>query len=220
MIREIRRRGKFLVFDLEGLTLLIHLRMSGDLWVEPTSQPLALHSRVIFQLSEGYRLTFHDPRKFGRLWLLEDPNEVLGGLGPEPFDIHLTPEVFFQKLVAVRRQLKGLLLDQHFLAGLGNIYCDEALHCAGLHPLRLSHQITPTQAEQLLACIRAVLAEGIRRNGASIDWVYRGGDFQNCFRVYRRAGLPCPSCGTLIQRVTVGQRGTHFCPQCQPLSDP
>ncbi|GAB4473817.1 MAG: bifunctional DNA-formamidopyrimidine glycosylase/DNA-(apurinic or apyrimidinic site) lyase [Anaerolineales bacterium] len=219
-IRNIRRRGKFLIFDLQGLTLLIHLRMSGDLWVEPSSQPLATHSRVCFELRGNHRLTFHDPRKFGRIWLLEDPNEVLGQLGPEPFDSRLSAESFLQKLSGVRRQIKPLLLDQRFLAGLGNIYTDEALHCAAIHPLTLSNQVTLAQAERLLSCIRAVLAEGIRRNGASIDWVYRGGDFQNYFRVYRRTGMPCPICGTPIQRLTVGQRGTHFCPQCQPMPQP
>lgn len=215
-IRDIRRRGKFLIFKFDDLTLLIHLRMSGDLWVEPAAQPLAPHSRVCFDLPQNFRLTFHDPRKFGRLWLLEDPNEVLGELGPEPFDPSLTAEPFHQQLNKFRRQLKPLLLDQRFLAGLGNIYTDEALHCAGLHPSVRSDQLTFAQAEQLLACIRAVLAEGIRRNGASIDWVYRGGDFQNYFRVYQRTGLPCPSCGTPIQRLTLGQRGTHYCPECQP----
>ncbi|MCS6907802.1 MAG: bifunctional DNA-formamidopyrimidine glycosylase/DNA-(apurinic or apyrimidinic site) lyase [Anaerolineales bacterium] len=216
-ICEIRRRGKFLVCELEGLTLLVHLRMSGDLWMEPSSQPVAAHCRVALSLDSGYRLTFHDPRKFGRMWLLEDPERVLGELGPEPFDPGLTSEAFFEKLSSVRRRLKSLLLDQRFLAGLGNIYTDEALHCAGLHPLTLSAQVSPSQAERLLACIRAVLAEGIRRSGASIDWVYRGGDFQNYFRVYRRTGLPCPTCGAPIRRILLGQRGTHFCPQCQVL---
>jgi formamidopyrimidine-DNA glycosylase len=117
------------------------------------------------------------------------------------------------------RQLKPLLLDQHFLAGMGNIYTDEALNLAGLHPLMNSAQIQEDQAARLLHSIRDVLREGIRRNGASIDWVYRGGDFQNYFRVYQRTGQPCPVCDTPIERLTVGQRGTHFCPQCQVLPD-
>lgn len=215
-IQTIGRRGKFLRIDLNHHTLLIHLRMSGDLWVEAVNQPLARHSRLIVNFSDNRRLTFHDPRKFGRVWLMTDPQAVLGNLGPEPFDASLTAEVFQQRLQGVRRQLKPLLLDQRFLAGLGNIYADEALHCAGLHPLRRSHQVALAQASLLLKCIRAVLNEGIRRNGASIDWVYRGGDFQNYFRVYKRTGLPCPSCGTAIQRILVGQRSTHFCPSCQP----
>jgi len=215
-IETIGRRGKFLRIDLTRHTLLIHLRMSGDLWVEAADQPLARHSRLILNFTDTRRLTFHDPRKFGRVWLMTDPQAVLGSLGPEPFDASLTEQVFHQRLQGVRRQLKPLLLDQRFLAGLGNIYTDEALHCARLHPLCLSNQVTFAQASRLLACIRAVLDEGIRRNGASIDWVYRGGDFQNYFRVYKRTGLPCPSCGTAIQRILVGQRSTHFCPGCQP----
>ena len=101
------------------------------------------------------------------------------------------------------------------MAGLGNIYTDEALHLARLHPLAVSDQITQEESARLLAAIREVLSEGIRRNGASIDWVYRGGDFQNHFRVYGRAGSPCPNCGTPIERLVVGQRGTHICPNCQ-----
>jgi formamidopyrimidine-DNA glycosylase len=108
-------------------------------------------------------------------------------------------------------------LDQTFLAGLGNIYTDEALNLARLHPLAISHSLKFEQAEQLWSAIRQVLEEGIRRNGASIDWVYRGGDFQNYFRVYQRTSMPCPACGTPVQRMLVGQRGTHFCPNCQIL---
>ncbi len=216
-IRTIGRRGKFILFGLDNLTLLIHLRMSGDLWVDSTGDSLLPHVRVCLDLQADYRLIFYDPRKFGRLWLLEDAQVVLGSLGPEPFDPQLTAEAFHQRLTGFRRQIKPLLLDQHFLAGLGNIYADEALHCAALHPQEMSNQLSLAQAERLLTCIREVLMEGIRRNGASIDWVYRGGDFQNYFRVYHRVGLPCPNCGTPIQRITLGQRGTHFCPTCQPL---
>jgi formamidopyrimidine-DNA glycosylase len=107
------------------------------------------------------------------------------------------------------------LLDQTFLAGLGNIYTDEALHIAKLHPLVLSDSITAKQAQALQAAVRKVLNEGILRNGASIDWVYRGGEFQNHFRVYDREGKPCPVCGTTIERILVGQRSTHYCPKCQ-----
>ena len=113
------------------------------------------------------------------------------------------------------RQLKPLLLDQTFLAGLGNIYTDEALHLAKLHPLRRSDTLSLLEAQCLLAAIRSILCEGIARNGASIDWVYRGGDFQNHFRVYGREDQPCPACGTPITRLVVGQRGTHVCIHCQ-----
>ena len=158
---------------------------------------------------------FNDTRKFGRVWLTANPEEVLGKLGPEPFGRDFTPEWLHTALHSKHRQLKPLLLDQTFLAGLGNIYTDEALHLAKLHPLAASDSITAKQAEALHEAIRKVLKEGIRRNGASIDWVYRGGEFQNYFRVYDREGKPCPVCGTKIQRIIVGQRSTHFCPKCQ-----
>jgi formamidopyrimidine-DNA glycosylase len=218
--QAVTRRGKFLVFPLSSDTLLIHLRMSGDMRVEGIHEnPLLKHDRLVLNLDNGSRLAFNDTRKFGRAWLLADPQEVLGSLGPEPFDPTLEANTFMEMLQARSRQLKPLLMDQSFLAGLGNIYTDEALHMAKLHPLRLSGSISLPEAEKLLAAIRAVLAEGIRRNGASIDWVYRGGDFQNHFRVYGRTGQACPECGAIIERLVVGQRGTHICPVCQPKPD-
>lgn len=222
-VERIGRRGKFLLLELSRDTLLIHLRMTGDLRVEPQQDraghplPLAPHDRAVFYFAEGLRLAFNDARKFGRIWLAADPAEVLSGLGPEPLDPSLTAGDFYARLHVHRRLLKPLLLDQSFLAGLGNIYTDEALHLAGLHPLTPSHQVTPAGAARLLEAIRTVLSEGIRQNGASIDWAYRGGSFQNTFRVYGRAGQPCPTCGHPIERLLVGQRGTHFCPVCQPL---
>ncbi len=221
-INSISRRGKFLVFSLSSDTLLFHLRMSGDMIVENAldeqGQPLPLrkHDRLVLNFADGRRLAFNDTRKFGRAWLTADPLEVLGNLGPEPLDPGLTAPIFHAMLSARNRQLKPLLMDQSFLAGLGNIYTDEALFLAKLHPLCQADQLTPEEAACLLDAIRSVLMEGIRHNGASIDWVYRGGEFQNHFRVYQRAGEACPECGTPIQRMVVGQRGTHFCPQCQP----
>jgi formamidopyrimidine-DNA glycosylase len=222
VIREIGRRGKFLLVRLSLDTLLIHLRMSGDLRVETaaelgTERPLAPHDRLVLEFASGLRLVFNDPRKFGRAWLVEDPEAILGELGPEPLDEGLTTQDFYIMLHNRRRQLKPLLLDQTFLAGLGNIYADESLHMARLHPLALSDRLSFEQTECLLASIRKVLREGIHRQGASIDWVYRGGDFQNYFRVYQRTGEPCVECGAQIVRLVIGQRGTHICPVCQPL---
>lgn len=215
-IHSTGRRGKFLILNLSNDTMLIHLRMSGDLLVEVSDAPPATHHRLLLELDNGQRLAFNDTRKFGRVWLVENPQTILCKLGPEPLDVTLTAADFYQRLHAVRRQLKPLLLDQSFLAGLGNIYTDEALHQAHLHPLTPANTLDEVQAERLLRAIRTVLEEGIRRHGASIDWVYRGGDFQNYFHVYQRAGQPCPVCGTPVERIVVGQRGTHFCPVCQP----
>jgi formamidopyrimidine-DNA glycosylase len=216
VINTIGRRGKFLVFQLSRNWLLLHLRMSGDLLVKPARSALETHDRLVLTLEGDMHLVFNDARKFGRVWLVEEVDAVLGNLGPEPLDESLTPDGFYQRLHASHRQLKPLLLDQAFLAGMGNIYVDEALNLACLHPLLSSNRVTQQQASQLLEAIRQVLKDGIIRNGASIDWVYRGGDFQNYFRVYQRTGQPCPRCGTPIARITVGQRGTHFCPHCQP----
>jgi len=219
-IVSIHRRGKFLVFELSTTLLIVHLRMSGDLRVEKkwdgAAPALLPHDRMALVFTNGSAMVFNDPRKFGRVWLTASAGEVLNGLGPEPFDESLTGSRFYQMLHERKRQLKPLLMDQHFLAGLGNIYTDESLFQAGLHPLTLSDTISLEQAEKLLGSIRSVLEEGIRRNGASIDWAYRGGDFQNNFKVYQRNGKSCINCGTLIQRTTIGQRGTHFCPHCQP----
>lgn len=218
-IRDIGRRGKFLIFRLEADSMLVHLRMSGDLLVEPRSAPIAPHHRLTLDLDGELRLAFNDARKFGRVWLVADPQRILADLGPEPLDPVLSAEEFYNRLQRTRRQLKPLLLDQTFIAGLGNIYTDEALHLAGLHPLENSHRLDTTQAAGLLASIRAVLRDGIQRQGASIDWVYRGGDFQNYFRVYQRTGQPCPVCGTTVERMVIGQRGTHFCRVCQPAPE-
>ncbi len=214
-IEEITRRGKFLIFRLTKDWLLFHLRMSGDLLVRPHGIAQEKHDRLILALEGDVDLVFNDARKFGRVWLAEDVDKVVGDLGPEPLDETLTAEGLFERLHATRRQLKPLLLDQQFIAGLGNIYVDEALNLAKLHPLAPANALTPEQAGRLLQDIRKVLKDGIQRNGSSIDWVYRGGDFQNYFRVYQRTGQPCPECGTPIARIIVGQRGTHFCPHCQ-----
>lgn len=213
-VEQIYRRGKFVVFHLTGASLLFHLRMSGDLRVEDASTGLQQHDRLAIWFESSLRLVFNDPRKFGRVWVVQDPQVVLEKLGPEPLG-EMSPHQFYQRLHQRRRQLKPLLMDQSFLAGLGNIYTDEALFRARLHPLRLSDTLTEVEAALLLKAIRAVLEEGIRRNGASIDWVYRGGEFQNTFCVYQRTGQPCRVCGEPIQRIVVGQRGTHFCVSCQ-----
>lgn len=214
---QINRRAKYLDIELSKAHLLIHLRMSGDIRVEEIKTTLQPHDRLIIVFTNDYRLVFNDTRKFGRAWFLEDPQSVLNKLGPEPLDESFTDNDFFTRLKKHKRLLKPLLLDQTFIAGLGNIYTDEALHLAGLHPLLIASELSWKQASDLLTAIRRQLNEGISRNGASIDWVYRGGSYQNMFRVYGRSGKPCAECGTLIARLKVGQRGTHICPQCQPF---
>jgi len=215
-ITAVKRRAKYFVIKLSDYHLFIHLRMSGDLYIKEVDAATEKHDRLILNLDPGgTKLVFNDTRKFGRVWLVREPDEVIGGLGPEPLSDEFTAQMLYDGLQSRRRQLKPLLLDQSFLAGMGNIYTDEALHKARLHPLAASDSVNREQAQALWEAIREVLQEGIRRNGASIDWVYRGGEFQNYFRVYDRRGQPCPVCGTLIERLVVGQRGTHVCPNCQ-----
>lgn len=216
-VLKIGRRAKFLAITLSESILVIHLRMSGDLRMEPSTSHPAKHDRMILNFDSGWRLSFNDTRKFGRVWLVNDTKSLFAALGPEPDDPELTPKRFHEMLHERKRAVKPLLLDQNFIAGLGNIYTDEALFQAGIHPLQSSNTLSVEQAARLLESIRFTLARGIEANGASIDWVYRGGSFQNNFQVYQQTGNPCPRCGQPINRTTVGQRGTHFCPHCQPL---
>ena len=224
-VAAVSRRGKHIIIHLTDLFLLFHLRMSGELRVdslyneEDDAVPLLPHDRVVLYFSDGHRLAFHNPRKFGRAWLVKEAAEIIGHLGPEPFSEDLSPDRFYNMLQKHHRQVKPLLLDQTFLAGMGNIYTDEALFLAKLHPRTSSHTLNKDDAVRLLAAIRQVLEKGIQANGASIDWVYKGGGFQNDFNVYQRTGEACVRCGTMIERMVVGQRGTHICPICQPVRE-
>jgi len=216
-VRDVTRRAKYLHILLKDYHLLVHLRMSGDIIIRRNSELPEKHDRLTLHLSNRKYLAFNDTRKFGRVWLVDDPSAVFANLGPEPLARGFTAEWLYENLRKRKRQLKPLLLDQTFLSGLGNIYTDEALHLARLHPLGSSGAVSLKQARALYEAIRSILREGIRRNGSSIDWVYRGGEYQNYFRVYDRAGKPCPVCGAKIKKLVVGQRGTHVCPKCQRL---
>ncbi|MDW8327557.1 MAG: DNA-formamidopyrimidine glycosylase [Anaerolineales bacterium] len=217
VVQGISRRGKYLVFQLSQDVLLIHLKMSGDLTVVPADAPPDRHAHTIFHFTDGWELRFSDTRKFGKVFVVPQAEAVTATLGPEPLDEAFTAQVLGERLAARKRALKPLLLDQSFLAGVGNIYADESLHRAGLHPLRRSHTLTPAEVRALWQAIRRSLRAGLKHSGASIDWQYRGGGFQKHFRVYDRAGEPCRVCGALIRRIVVGQRSTYFCPYCQPL---
>ena len=221
-IRRLSRRGKFIVAELSGdRTLLVHLRMSGRLDVAPAGSRPRRHDRVVWTLDDGRQLRFEDTRKFGRVWLVRDPAQVLRGLGHEPLAI--SAAAFAAGLAARARRLKPLLLDQTFLAGVGNIYSDEALWTARLHPRRRSDTLTPAQAAELLRAIQTVLRKGIRNLGTTFGAgkthfvLPRGerGRNQEELNAYGQTGAPCPRCGTPIRRILVGQRSTHFCPTCQ-----
>ncbi len=214
-VQDVQRRGKFVLIPLDGRTLAIHLMMSGDLRMVDSSTPRGRFDHTVFNFESGWQLRFSDSRKFGRVFLLKDSEELVGKLGPEPLADDFDQPMLIHILSEHRRALKPLLLDQTVIAGLGNIYTDEALHRAKLHPLRRSDTLKPEEARALWAGIRGALQGGLHHNGASIDWVYRGGDFQNYFRAYGREGEPCPRCGSDIVRTVVGQRGTYYCPTCQ-----
>lgn len=219
-ITSVARRAKYIVVALDnGAHFFVHLRMSGSFgWAEPDArtQPGA-HVRAEWLLDDGRRLLFHDARKFGRIIFTRSPDEVTGALGVEPLEDVFSVAHLATLLGRRRRALKPLLLDQTVIAGLGNIYTDEALHRAGLHPLCPSDAVLADGTRRLHAAIRAVLREGIRRNGTSIDWIYPSGQMQDYLRVYGRTGEPCRTCGQAIVALRVGQRGTHICPRCQPL---
>ena len=215
-VRDVTRRGKFILLSLDRETLIVHLMMSGDLFLAPAGTRRSPHDHTIFRLASGWQLRFRDPRKFGRVFLVADRETVLERLGPEPLSEGFRVKQLEKILSRHKRALKPLLLDQAAIAGLGNIYTDEALHRARLHPLRGSQTLGPSEIRSLWKGIRSALRDGLRHNGASIDWVYRGGSFQNHFRVYGQEGEPCPVCGTTIVRSVIGQRSTFTCPSCQP----
>lgn len=219
-VESIERRGKYLVFNLsEPETMLVHLKMTGHLAVVSEHEPADKYVHTVFELDNGQELRFRDIRKFGRVYLLQDPQSVLGQLGPEPLAADFTPKLLHRLLQGRKRILKPLLLDQSFIAGVGNIYADEALHDAGIRPTRISNSLSESESKALHTAIQKVLKLGISREGASID-NYRNpdgsrGEMQDVLVAYGREGEPCPRCGGIIERIVLGSRSTHFCPSCQ-----
>jgi len=220
VIEGVGRRGKFLVLSLSGGgALLIHLRMTGRLLISDPNAPWETHARLAFGLDDGNELRFVTVRKFARLYLVEDADEVLGVLGPEPLGEGFDQEAFRGLFANRRGMVKPLLLDQQFLAGLGNIYVDEALFRAGIHPRRLADSLTGEELGRLYEAIRVVLQEAIADRGTSrSDYVRPDGSqgrHQEQLRVSGKAGEACPRCGTEIERIVVAGRGTFLCPRCQ-----
>jgi formamidopyrimidine-DNA glycosylase len=222
----IRRRGKFLVFDLAGgADLLIHLRMSGRLHWVPQESTRERHEHVVLGFADGSELRLHDTRKFGRIYLTQEAETILGRLGPEPLDPVFTAELLQTMMKSRQRQLKPLLLDQSFIAGLGNIYVDEALWEARLHPQQGSDTLPRRKLAALHAAIQTVLRRGLKNLGTSLGTgkanFYsvgrRRGRNRDKLNVFRRTGEPCPRCTAEIRRIIVGQRSTHICPKCQVI---
>jgi len=223
-IEAIERRAKYIVMRLEpSCWLLIHLRMTGSLSVKSAADPREAAERASLILDDGREIRFRDTRKFGRWTLTGDPDAVLGRLGPEPLSDDFTVAVLRLALQAHNRMLKPLLLDQHVLAGLGNIYVDEALWEARLHPCRLSGSLTAAECRRLHTAIRRVLQRGVDGMGTTLgsgmtnfySVAGRRGRNQDALNVFRRHGEACPRCKETLERIVVAQRSTHLCPHCQ-----
>lgn len=226
LIEGTGRRAKFVVIRLsENATLLTHLKMTGQLLYVKASEPASPYARVVLHLDRGRQLRFVDVRKFGRMYLVEADRlqdfPKMAALGPEPLEETFTLAAFRKLLKRRTGRIKPLLMNQGFLAGMGNIYVDEALFRPGLHPLRSSTTLKPKDVAKLHQAIIDVLEESIANRGSSID-DYRDPAGQKGYhhvhlRVYGRTGEPCLVCGTPIRKIVVGGRGSHFCPKCQRL---
>jgi formamidopyrimidine-DNA glycosylase len=219
-VENLERRGKYLIFHLSnGRSLIIHLRMTGSLLLNP--EGVDRYARAVFHLSNGHRLVFRDRRRLGVMWLVDDADTVVCKLGPEPLDKSFTAAVLRKRLSRHHIPIKAALLDQHIIAGIGNMYADEALFAARIHPLRKTDGLSSAEVRTLYNCIRKILRAAIGSKGASVDTYVRPegepGTAHFDFKVAHKGGEPCPVCGCPVERVAVQNRGTCFCPRCQPL---
>lgn len=227
-IKDVWRRAKYIVVTLENALagkatktfyLFLHLRMSGDLLVREADVASDPYDRVVFMLDDKSQLRFNDIRKFGRIILVENELYVTADLGPEPLEKSFTEGVFRERLKGRRGAIKTLLLKQSFLSGIGNIYADETLWRARIHPLKQAEKLKDAEISSLHKAIPAVLNEAIKRQGTNIgDDVVPLGAYR--VRVYGREGQPCRRCQTPIKRIVIGQRSAHFCPLCQAGKQP
>lgn len=227
-VADINRRGKYLLFDIvqggQLLVIVAHMRMTGKLLFDSAVRPVAKHEHVRFLFDDGSQLAFEDMRRFGRLWLVK-PEEIpnvsgLNTLALEPLDDGFTVEYLMEKLQRKQRSnAKGTLLDQHIVAGLGNIYVDEVLFAAGVHPERKVSTLTHDEICDLVAAMKRILSTAIENRGTTfrdyVDGNNEKGDMQNFLQVFQREGEPCPRCGAIIKRIKVVGRSSFFCPECQ-----
>jgi formamidopyrimidine-DNA glycosylase len=219
-IRDLERRGKYLILSLsDNLKLVIHLKMTGSLLLNP--EQTDRYARVTFYFDDGNRLVFADRRRLGALWLLKNNSTITGKLGPEPLTTDFTVDTLASRLRKRQAPMKAVLLDQGFVAGIGNMYADEALFAAEIHPLRKASSLSQNEIRNLHRAIIDVLRLAIGSKGASINTYIRPdgqlGTAHNNFRVAHRGGEPCPVCGTPIERLAIRNRGSYFCPRCQKI---
>jgi len=223
-ILNVKRRAKYILLELTGgSTLIVHLRMTGRLVYHADAPTTAKHDRLIFRLDNGAALVYADTRTLGAIYCLrlgeESRVKGLQTLGPEPLSAEFTPEFLKNICAAKHRKIKPALLDQSFIAGLGNIYADEALFLAGIHPLRTTDSLTAREIEELHRAVNEVIAAGIKDGGTTFRDYQNAegqkGSHQDHLFVYQKDGEPCQKCGQTIERMVIGGRSAHFCPGCQ-----
>lgn len=218
--QNIQRRAKYILCQMDHDLFAVHLKMTGRLYVAETDQPNDRWVHVRLGLDNGQNLCFSDARRFGRVYLVEKIEDIAPSLGPEPLTDTFTADVLRERLAGRHKQIKALLLDQSFVAGVGNIYADESLYRAQIHPLRAADTLTKDEIIRLHEAVRHVLEKGIEHQGASINWYRKPdgerGESQDYFNAYGKEDQPCDRCGQPIVKIRVAQRGTHFCPNCQP----
>lgn len=222
-IISLKRRGKYLIFNLAGgEKLVVHLKLTGSLLVKRSGEEPQRFARAIIYLDNATSLQFRDPRKFGRMWLTGDLDSVIGKLGPEPLARDFSLESFRRRLDHRSTLVKPLLLDQNFIAGIGNMYADEALFAAKIHPARAISSLSPAEISRLYRAIQKVLRAAINDRGASVQNYFRpGGEMGTAhyqFKVAHRRGENCPVCATPLGYLKLRGRGTYFCHRCQPES--
>ncbi len=223
------RRGKYMLLGMEdGRTLIVHLRMTGKLQVVSSHTVPNKHVHVALTLDTGQQVHFQDTRKFGRIWLTNEPKSVIEKLGPEPLGEGFSAQYLVERIALRKASIKALILNQSIIAGIGNIYADESLFHSRIHPARTGGSLSFHEVGRLHKAIVSLLTEAIDQQGSTLGTSHlqnysrpggQSGSFQESFKVFRRTGEPCPSCGHPIERIIVGQRSTHFCPVCQPLEN-
>lgn len=220
-IKDITRRGKYLIFHISNdAFLIIHLRMTGSILLKRIDSDPDPYTRAVFDLDNGMQMRFCDVRKFGVLYLVNDVNSVIGKLGPEPLGSDFNVRFLRQQLSKRTAPVKAVLCDQHLVAGIGNMYADEILHAAHINPLRKADSLTDKELNLLYKMTIRVLESAISHKGATVrDYQTPSGQpgtAQNFFSVAHRLNKKCPTCNTLIKRIRIRNRGTYFCPHCQP----
>ena len=222
-IKNVNRRAKFIIIELEDFLLAIHLRMTGKLYVL-NEKTLPKHTSAVIHLENSDNLIFEDTRKFGRIYMYKDLSEINTSHGPEPLGKEFTIEWLLTNLKKKKRNIKALLLDQSFISGLGNIYVDESLWESGIHPNSISCAIPKTKVSRLHNAIQNILKEAIKQLGTTfISFSFlngRSGNYSNELKIFGKQGELCKNCGAIIKKIKVAGRGTHVCTKCQKTHKP